>query len=182
MNFAVRIATAAFTVLALGVVTQVGAAEDGTGAAEKACKKAVKKRVGGDVKVHVVSSEFSQANSTVLMDVKGKRWRCLSSNDGVVAELTQQQGGQEGGRQPAANVGTEWDRGCSDAKGGSYDRSKHSDAYEEGWQACKAQGQPAGTNVGKDWDRGCSDAKNGSYDRSKHSDAYEEGWQACKKK
>lgn len=35
------------------------------------------------------------------------------------------------------NVGREWDRGCSDAKGGSYDRSKHSQAYEEGWQACR---------------------------------------------
>jgi hypothetical protein len=109
------------------------------GAAEKACKKAVKKRVGGDVEVHVVSSEFSQANSTVIMDVKGKRWRCLSSNDGVVAELAQQQGGHEGARQPAANVGKEWDRGCSDAKDGSYDRSKHSDEYEEGWQDCKKQ-------------------------------------------
>ncbi len=30
-----------------------------------------------------------------------------------------------------------WDRGCSDAKVGSYDRSKHSADYEAGWQACK---------------------------------------------
>ena len=36
----------------------------------------------------------------------------------------------------ASDVGREWDRGCSDAKGGSYDRSKHSDAYESGWQSC----------------------------------------------
>ena len=38
---------------------------------------------------------------------------------------------------PAKPVGKEWDRGCADAKGGSYDRSKHSQAYEDGWQACK---------------------------------------------
>jgi len=37
----------------------------------------------------------------------------------------------------SGNVGREWDRGCSDAKGGSYDRSRHSQAYEEGWQACR---------------------------------------------
>ena len=38
----------------------------------------------------------------------------------------------------SANSGpAEWDRGCEDAKVGSYDRSGHSDAYEEGWQACK---------------------------------------------
>jgi hypothetical protein len=37
-----------------------------------------------------------------------------------------------------------YDRGCADAKAGSYDRSKHSNAYEKGWQACKKQaGQTA---------------------------------------
>jgi hypothetical protein len=80
----------------------------------------------------------------------------------------------------AENVGAEWDRGCSDAKVGSYDRSKHSDAYESGWNACKEK-SAAPDHKGKEWDRGCSDAKVGSYDRSKHSKAYEEGWQACKK-
>ena len=34
------------------------------------------------------------------------------------------------------SVGREWARGCSDARVGSYDRSRHSDAYEEGWQEC----------------------------------------------
>jgi hypothetical protein len=73
-----------------------------------------------------------------------------------------------------------YNRGCADAKVGSYDRSKHSDAYEQGWQACKQQ-QSAAPSGGKEYDRGCADAKIGSYDRSKHSDAYEKGWQACKK-
>ena len=83
------------------------------------------------------------------------------------------------GQSSGESVGREWDRGCSDAKGGSYDRSRHSDAYEEGWQACKNQQQSSNENVGREWDRGCSDAKGGSYDRSKHTDAYEDGWQAC---
>ncbi|MBL8438591.1 MAG: hypothetical protein JNM61_10370 [Zoogloeaceae bacterium] len=38
---------------------------------------------------------------------------------------------------PPQNVGREYDRGCEDAKMGSYDRSRHSSAYEDGWQACK---------------------------------------------
>jgi hypothetical protein len=82
----------------------------------------------------------------------------------------------------AQDVGREYDRGCADAKGGSYDRSKHSSAYEDGWQACKAQAAKAkpAPSHGKEWNRGCSDAKGGSYDRSKHSKAYEEGWQSCK--
>ena len=75
-----------------------------------------------------------------------------------------------------------WDRGCSDAKVGSYDRSSHSSAYEEGWQSCKKQQeQSSSTQHSKHWERGCSDAKVGSYDRSKHSADYEAGWQACKK-
>ncbi len=82
----------------------------------------------------------------------------------------------------AANVGKEWDRGCADAKGGSYDRSSHSDAYESGWNACKQQQKQASSSQhSKAWQRGCSDAKGGSYDRSKHSDDYEAGWQACKR-
>jgi hypothetical protein len=86
---------------------------------------------------------------------------------------------ESGGGGSSANVGREWDRGCGDAKVGSYDRSRHSDAYEEGWQACKNQNKPSG-NAGREWDRGCGDARVGSYDRSRHSQAYEDGWQACK--
>ena len=41
------------------------------------------------------------------------------------------------GESSSSNGPAEWDRGCEDAKMGSYDRSSHTDAYEEGWQACK---------------------------------------------
>jgi hypothetical protein len=81
----------------------------------------------------------------------------------------------------ASNGPKEWDRGCEDAKAGSYDRSKHSQAYEEGWQSCKQQQAAAPSGKSSAWERGCSDAKVGSYDLSKHSAEYERGWQACKR-
>jgi hypothetical protein len=37
---------------------------------------------------------------------------------------------------PAQAASSAWDRGCADAKVGSYDRSSHSADYEAGWQAC----------------------------------------------
>lgn len=73
-----------------------------------------------------------------------------------------------------------WNRGCADAKAGSYDRAHHNPSYEAGWQACKQQQAAPASNVGRDYDRGCADAKAGSYDRANHNDAYESGWQACK--
>jgi ribosomal protein L32 len=88
--------------------------------------------------------------------------------------------GGRGGGGGSNNVGRDWDRGCEDAKTGSYNRAHHSDAYEAGWQACKPNDSGGSQNVGRDWDRGCEDAKMGSYNRAHHSDAYESGWQACK--
>ena len=86
------------------------------------------------------------------------------------------------GESSSHNGAAEWDRGCEDAKGGSYDRSRHTDAYEEGWQACKGQQKQSSDDFDqREWDRGCADAKGGSYDRSRHTDAYEEGWQDCNK-
>lgn len=106
-----------------------------TSAATSACMAAVNSQYGGRVKhLNVVHSEFSQAASEVIVEANGERWRCLSSNDGEVQELSRQHGNSSA---QGGNVGREWDRGCSDAKVGSYDRSRHSEAYEEGWQACK---------------------------------------------
>jgi hypothetical protein len=83
---------------------------------------------------------------------------------------------------PAQAASAAWNRGCSDAKVGSYDRSSHSADYEKGWQSCKQQQEKASSGGhSKSWQRGCSDAKVGSYDRSKHSADYEAGWQACNK-
>jgi len=90
----------------------------------------------------------------------------------------------------ADNKDKNWNRGCADAKAGSYDRAKHGDAYEKGWQACKQQkqsssssGQPThNMQEADDYSRGCDDAKAGSYDRAHPTPAYERGWQSCNQK
>ncbi|NEX22040.1 hypothetical protein G3480_17295 [Thiorhodococcus mannitoliphagus] len=64
--------------------------------AESACMSAVNGNYGGNVgTVKVASSEFSQANSVVMVDAVGvrggsqtERWKCLVSSDGAVQELT----------------------------------------------------------------------------------------------
>ncbi|HQR70158.1 MAG TPA: hypothetical protein PLE54_06120 [Burkholderiaceae bacterium] len=82
----------------------------------------------------------------------------------------------------------QWNRGCADAKAGTYDRAKHNEHYEKGWQACNQQkqsssasGQPTrNMQEADDYSRGCQDAKAGSYDRAHPTAAYERGWQSCK--
>lgn len=72
------------------------AMRDASSAAESACMSAVNSNYGGNVKsVSVVSSEFSQANSTVMVRASGVRggadseqWRCLVSSDGSVQDLS----------------------------------------------------------------------------------------------
>ena len=80
----------------------------------------------------------------------------------------------------ASGGNKQYNRGCADAKAGSYDRAHHNADYERGWQACKNKAQAA-TGGRKEYDRGCADAKANSYDRARHNDEYERGWQACKK-
>jgi hypothetical protein len=66
-----------------------------TSNAESACMSAVNGNYGGNVgTVNVISSEYSEANSEVIVEAVGvrggpttERWRCLSSNDGQVADL-----------------------------------------------------------------------------------------------
>jgi hypothetical protein len=72
------------------------ASRQATGAAESACMTAVNRNYGGKVKtLRVASSEFSQANSTVMVEAIGvsgssqtERWHCLVSNDGKIADLS----------------------------------------------------------------------------------------------
>ena len=43
---------------------------------------------GGKVRnLKVTSSEFSEANSVVMMKADGETWRCVVSNNGEVQEL-----------------------------------------------------------------------------------------------
>ena len=65
-------------------------------AAQSACMVAVNGNYGGKVDdIKLVRSEFSQANSEVILDAVGvrggpttERWKCLVSNDGTVQELS----------------------------------------------------------------------------------------------
>jgi len=104
MTNAIRIALIPASALTLGAcVTNEpkqgqapAASRQATSAAESACMAAVNRNYGGKVKtVQVASSEFSQANSLVMVDAIGvrgssqtERWRCLVSNDGKVQELS----------------------------------------------------------------------------------------------
>ena len=104
MTNSIRIALIAASALTLGACVSNeskheharAATHQAPGAAESACMTAVNSRYAGRVKrVQVASSEFSQANSTVMVDAIGvrgssqfERWRCLVSNDGQVADLS----------------------------------------------------------------------------------------------
>lgn len=57
--------------------------------AESACMQAVNRNYGGKVRnLSVVSSESSQANSQVMLNADGERWRCLVSSNGTVQDLS----------------------------------------------------------------------------------------------
>ncbi|MCT8160646.1 hypothetical protein [Pseudoruegeria sp. SHC-113] len=54
----------------------------------------------------VLSSEYSEANSLIMFQDAGNTvWRCLVSNDGVVAELTVAQAADDGGGAMAGSSG-----------------------------------------------------------------------------
>ncbi len=103
MTQPIRLALIAAAALSLGACVSPepktgqapSAMRQATSAAESACLAAVNRNYGGKVRtVRVASSDFSQANSTVMVEAVGVRgsaqtehWRCLASNDGQVADL-----------------------------------------------------------------------------------------------
>ncbi|WP_171237973.1 MULTISPECIES: hypothetical protein [unclassified Ruegeria] len=59
----------------------------------------------------VISSEYSEANSLIMFQDAGNTvWRCLVSNDGVVAELTVAQAADDGGGAMAGASGSGTER------------------------------------------------------------------------
>lgn len=102
MKHLTQLCTAGIAALALsGCVEESGtrdssAMRGASNAAESACMQAVNGNYGGNVRdLSVASSEFSQANSVVMITASGvrggsqsERWRCLVSDTGNVAELT----------------------------------------------------------------------------------------------
>jgi len=91
---------AAGLALALGLAPAAQAAKHGSsevsGNAKTACLSAVNANYGGKVdSVKVTHTEFSQANSTVMVSAIGVRgsattehWKCLVSQDGDVQDLS----------------------------------------------------------------------------------------------
>jgi hypothetical protein len=82
-------------------------------AAQSSCMAAVNNQYGGSVRdLKIVSSEFSQANSVVMINAIGIRggnqnenWQCLASNQGTVADLSVVSGGTTAAtaKQPASS-------------------------------------------------------------------------------
>ena len=72
--------------------------------ATRACLEQIR-RATGEADLEVLSSEFSQANSLVMVggDPRRAPWRCLVSNDGVVVEVSFacREGGQAAEARPA---------------------------------------------------------------------------------
>lgn len=81
----------------------------------------------------------------------------------------------------AASGSSAWDRGCNDAKSGSYDRSgKASQAYEDGWNSChnggdKQSPQAASSEPSKKAKQACK-AKFGGKATVKTVNALKPGW------
>jgi hypothetical protein len=102
MKIAIQIAALTAASLALsacgtpdsGYSDKSSGSRQATSAAESACMAAVNRQYGGKYDVKVVRSEYSEANSLVVVagGPDRERWRCLASNGGVVQELTPAQG------------------------------------------------------------------------------------------
>jgi hypothetical protein len=83
-------AAGALALTACGTFTDTGTTtmRTATTDAESACIRAVNTNYGGDGGAVVASSEFSEANSTVMLRSRdGQTWRCVASNDGIVEDL-----------------------------------------------------------------------------------------------
>ena len=103
--------------ITLGLVAVMPAAEvqaaEVSPAAQSSCMAAVNNQYGGSaIDLKIVSSEFSQANSVVMINAIGIRggnqnenWKCLASNQGTVADLSVVSGGATAAtaKQPASS-------------------------------------------------------------------------------
>jgi hypothetical protein len=67
--------------------TETVTVRSGSSEAEFACAQAVNANFGRAVAT-VTSSEFSEANTVVMLTAEGQTFRCLTSSNGVVAEVT----------------------------------------------------------------------------------------------
>ncbi len=87
------------SLIAAALFTVSGCASDGgtssgpalrtaSNSAETECMERVNANYGGNVRnLKVTSSEFSEANSVVMMKADGETWRCVVTSYGEVQEL-----------------------------------------------------------------------------------------------
>ncbi len=129
--------------------TQPASSSDVTDAAKQACLKAVTDQTN-ESDVAILSSEFSEANSLVMVGVGANRapWRCLVSNDGAVQEVMftgDDSAGVDQSAAPAENPATADDGGgamagseaaTADDGGGAMAGSSSSDVSDAAVQAC----------------------------------------------
>jgi hypothetical protein len=101
MNTLAKITAASLAAIALTACVEEPGTRSDTGmrqagsTAESACMSQLNSQFGGNVaRIDVLSSEFSQANSVVMLAAVGVRgtsltehFRCLVSNDGQVEEM-----------------------------------------------------------------------------------------------
>jgi len=146
-----------------GVALTLGTADamaQATSAAESACMAAVNSQYGGRERtLEVVHSEFSQANSLVIVEADGERWRCLASNDGEVEDLSIEQGHASGsGHAESHHGGGETDSfsaECGVLVGGdNYNyRCDVTDHYRDGRKVRTTLGMPEQT-IEIEWHHG----------------------------
>ncbi len=125
---------------------------DVSGAAQQACLSAVSNQTN-ERNVSVMSTEFSQANSLVMVGVGANRapWRCLVSNDGVVQEVMftgDDSAGVDQSAAPAENTATADDGGgamagseaatADDGGGAMAGSTAASDVSDAAVQACRS--------------------------------------------
>jgi len=80
------------------------------------------------------SCSYNAAGDTMVeFFAEQKSWPGFVRGEGSPYQANAQNGANN------QNGAKDWDRGCEDAKVGSYDRTNKSDDYENGWQACKQQ-------------------------------------------
>ena len=119
MKLMVRYVVPAVAGLSLGVCAMTSYAQD-TGNAETACMEAVNNNYGGNVKnLDVISADGSQAGTEVILNADGETWRCLSSNDGQVEDLSVQEAAASSGPSSSGETSAA-ESACMVAVNGNY--------------------------------------------------------------
>jgi len=139
-------------------------AEDTTTVTNNACLAAARAETN-ESDVTVVSNEFSEANTIVMLGVGASRapWKCLVSNDGKVEEIFFAGDDGDGVAEPAQDV----QPAATNSDGTDIEASS---AYDLG---CAAGTEDANNNMSMAYER-----HSGKYD-SQYEDTFRAGFEKC---